>query len=111
MTEPQTFIINDKKTTTTMAETKWNDPKSMSMTFKVEANEESVAFFQRMQREWKEREDAFKERIKQLFDENIGVGGDKAEEAYNQVLQVFSIGYQHGWNDLYSLHKDKEGEQ
>ncbi len=91
--------------------TKWNDHKSMSMSFKVEPTEESVAFFQRMTQELKEREDAFKERIKQLFDEEIGVGGDKADEAYNQILQVFAIGYQHGWNDLYSLHKDKENKQ
>ena len=87
---------------------KWNDPSSMSFTFDMKPDEESKAFFQRMLDEYKERDEAFKERIKQLFDEHIGVGGEKADEAYSQVLQVFAIGYQCGWNDLYSLNK-KEG--
>ena len=89
--------------------TKWNDKKNMSLSFKVEPNEEAKAFFERMQKELTECEEAFKKRIKQLFDEEIGVGGEKADEAYKQILQVFAIGYQHGWNDLYSLHKAKEG--
>lgn len=81
----------------------------MTLSFKVEPDEEASAFFERIQKDLTEREESFKKRIKQLFDEEIGVGGDKAEEAYNQILQVFTIGYQHGWNDLYSLHKAKEG--
>lgn len=88
--------------------TKWNDKENMSVSFRVEPNEEAKAFFERMQKELTEREEAFKKRIKQLFDEEIGVGGDKADEAYKQILQVFTIGYQHRWNDLYSLHKAKE---
>lgn len=92
--------------------TKWNDKKNISLSFKVEPSEEAKAFFERMQKELTEREEAFKKRIKQLFDEEIGVGGDKADEAYKQIYkqipQVFTIGYQHGWNDLYSLHKAKE---
>ena len=84
---------------------KWNDPSSMSFTFDMEPNEEAKAFFERMNKEYKEREAAFKERIKQLFDEHIGVGGEKADEAYKQILQVFTIGYQCGWSDLYSLSK------
>ena len=87
---------------------KWNDPSSMSFTFDMKPNEESRAFFERMMNEYKERDEAFKERIKQLFDEHIGVGGEKADEAYNQVLQVFAIGYQCGWNDLYSIKKKKD---
>ena len=84
--------------------TDWNDKKNKTLTFRVEPNEEAKAFFERMQKEQTEREEAFKKRIKQLFDEEIGVGGDKADKAYKQVLQVFTIGYQHGWNDLYSLY-------
>ena len=80
----------------------------MSLSFKVEPNEEAKTFFERMQKELTEREEAFKKRIKQLFDEEIEVGGDKADEAYSKILQVFAIGYQHGWNDLYSLHQTKE---
>ena len=88
--------------------TKWNDKENMSVSFKVEPNEEAKAFFERMHKEMTEREEAFKKRIKQLFDEEIGVKGDKADEAYKQILQVFTIGYQHGWNDLYSLLNKKE---
>ena len=88
--------------------TKWNDKENMSLSFRVEPSEEAKAFFERMQKELTEREEAFKKRIKQLFDEKIGVGGDKADEVYKQILQVFAIGYQHGWNDLYSLHNAKE---
>jgi hypothetical protein len=88
--------------------TKWNDKENMSVSFMVEPNEEAKAFFERMQKEQTEREEAFKKRIKQLFDEEIGVKGDKADEAYKQILQVFTIGYQHGWNDLHSLLNKKE---
>ena len=48
-------------------------------------------------------EEAYKERIRQLFDEHINIDGKAADEAYNQILQVFAIGYQCGWNDHYSL--------
>ena len=88
--------------------TKWNDKENMSISFKVEPNEEAKAFFERMQKEQTEREEAFKKRIKQLFDEEIRVEGDKADEAYKKILHVFIIGYQHGWNDLYSLLNKKE---
>ena len=89
--------------------TEWNDKENVTLSFRVEPSEEAKAFFERMQKELTEREEAFKKRIKQLFDEIIKVEGDKADKAYNQILQVFTIGYQHGWNDLYSLHKAKEG--
>lgn len=87
---------------------KWNDKKNLEMTFKVEPNEEAKAFFERMLKESTELEESFKKRIKQLFDEEIEVGGVKADEAYKQILQVFTIGYQHGWNDHYSLYKDDD---
>lgn len=83
----------------------------MTFSFSVEQNEQAIDFFKRMQEELVEHEEAFRQRIKQLFDENIGVEGEKADEAYNQVLQVFAIGYQHGWNDLYSIHHEKGGKQ
>lgn len=88
--------------------TKWNDKKNMTLSFNVEPNEEAKAFFERMVKEQTEREEAIKKRVKQLFDEEIAVGGDKSDEAYKQILQVFALGYQHGWNDLYSLHNAKE---
>ena len=82
---------------------KWNDPSAMTLTFQVEASEDVKAFFDRMQKESKETEEAYKERIRQLFDEHINIDGKADDETYNQVLQVFAIGYQCGWNDHYSL--------
>lgn len=90
---------------------KWNETGNMSFTFDMQPNEEMKEFFQRMQKEFKDRETAFKERIKQLFDERIKVEGKKADEAYNTVLQVFADGYQCGWNDLYSIIKDQNKNQ
>lgn len=82
---------------------KWNDPSAMTLTFQVEASEDAKAFFDRMLKEDKEREEAYKERIRQLFNEHINIDEDVADELYNKVLQVFAIGYQCGWNDHYSL--------
>ena len=50
---------------------KWNDPSAMTLTFQVEASEDVKAFFDRMQKESKETEEAYKERIRQLFNEHI----------------------------------------
>ena len=86
---------------------KWNDPSAMSLTFQVEASEDMKAFFDRMQKESKEKEEAYKERIRQLFNEHINIDGETADEFYNKILQVFAIGYQCGWNDHYSLFTSK----
>ena len=83
--------------------TEWNDPSAMTLTFQVEASEDMKAFFDRMQKESKEKEEAYKERIRQLFNEHINIDGEAAVEFYNKILQVFAIGYQCGWNDHYSL--------
>lgn len=91
--------------------TKWNDKKATTLTFSIEANEDAKVFFERMKKKLTEGEEAFKQRIKQLFDEEIGVGGVMADKAYEQVLRVFAIGYQHGWNDLCSLHKAHGAEE
>lgn len=87
---------------------KWNDKKNWSTAFYMEVSEETKAFFERMDKEAKEREDAIRERIQQLFDEYIKVDGEKRDEAYCQIRQVFAIGYQLGWNDHYSLFNNKE---
>ena len=88
--------------------TEWNNKKNMNITFKIEPNEDAKAFFERMMKDFVAREEMFKKRIKQLFDEEIGFEGEEAAKAYNKILQVFAIGYQHGWNDLHSLHMVKK---
>ena len=83
--------------------TEWNDPSATTLTFQVEASEDMKAFFDRMLKESKEKEEAYKERIRQLFKEHINIDEGTTDEVYNQILQVFAIGYQCGWNDHYSL--------
>lgn len=87
--------------------TEWNNKKNMNITFKIEPNEDAKAFFERMMKDFVAREEMFKKRIKQLFDEEIEIEGE-ATKSYNKILQVFAIGYQHGWNDLHSLHMVKK---
>lgn len=87
----------------------WNDEKNISLTFDVKADEQMRDFVDRMRKEHVEREEAFRQRIKQLFDEEIDVGGKNKGAAYQQVLQVFFLGYQHGWNDLKSLYDRTAG--
>lgn len=77
--------------------------RSISMSFNIKADEKAVDFFNRTIKEFKDFEKAINERMIQLFDENIGVGGEKADEAYKKVLKVFMLGYGHGWNDRKEL--------
>ena len=89
----------------------WNDTKNMSLTFGVKADENMKDFVDRMYRENVDREEAFKRRIKQLFDEYIEVGGEKKDEAYQQILSVFGCGYQNGWADFKSLYDNVKGKE
>ena len=91
----------------------WNNPKNISMSFKLEADEKTVDFFNRTMKELEDFEKAVNKRMIQLFDENINIGGEKAdEEAYKQVLKVFMLGYGHGWNDCKTLFdKIRNGEE
>jgi hypothetical protein len=81
----------------------WTNKGNISMSFDIKADEKAVDFFNRTMKELKDFEKAINERMIQLFDENIGVGGEKADEAYKQVLKVFMLGYGHGWNDRKEL--------
>ena len=86
-----------------MTMTKWNDNIDMTLSFLMETNEESKAYFDRMLREMKDKETSIRERIEQLFGEYIQIGGEERDEVYQEVLQVFAIGYKLGWNDHYSI--------
>ena len=81
----------------------WNDTKNLSMSFGVKPNEEAMDYFNRIIDDFRGFEEAINARMKQLFDENISVGGELKDEVYNQVLKVFMLGYGHGWNDYKSL--------
>lgn len=71
------------------------------MTFDLKVDEETQAFFKRMSEEHKAFEDAVRERIQQLFDEYVKLGGEKKDEAYVMIRNIFSVGYQLGWNDCF----------
>ena len=87
----------------------WNDTKNLSMSFDLKSNEAAVDFFNRTINDIQDFEQAINARMKQLFDENIGIGGEKSKEAYNQVLKIFMLGYGFGWNDYKALvDKDKK---
>jgi hypothetical protein len=83
----------------------WNDNIDKTLSFKMEVNEEGKAYFERMLKEMKDKETAIRERIEQLFGEYVMIGGEKKDEAYQDLLQLFAIGYQLGWNDRHSLDK------
>lgn len=86
----------------------WNDNIDTTLSFKMEVNEEGKAYFERMLKDMKDKETAIRERIEQLFGEYV-IYGEKKDEAYQDLLKLFAIGYQLGWNDRHSLDK-KEGD-
>lgn len=83
----------------------WNDTKILSMSFDLKQNEAAVDFFNRIISDVQDFEQAINDRMKQLFDENVVLGGEKSKEAYNQILKIFMLGYGHGWNDYKELSK------
>ena len=71
-----------------------------SISFDIPCDEKTMDFFKRMQEEHVEAEKAIQERIKQLLDEFVDVVDKTTDQkAYSQVLKIFGIGYQLGWND------------
>ena len=71
-----------------------------TISFDIQCDEKAMDFFKRMQEEHVEAEKAIQERIKQLLDEFVDVVDKTTDQkAYSQVLKIFGIGYQLGWND------------
>ena len=71
-----------------------------TISFDITCDENTMDFFKRMQEEHVETQKAIQQRIKQLLDEFVDVVDKTTEQkAYDQVLKIFSIGYQLGWND------------
>lgn len=68
--------------------------------FELPVNEHTIAFFKRMHNEHVELEQAFMNRIKQLFDEHIEIGGEDGGKAYNDLIRLFALGYRLGWNEM-----------
>lgn len=89
---------------------KWDDKENLHLTFDMPADERMEDFVDRMAKEHAERREAFARRIKQLFDEKVELEGPRKDEAYRQLLNLFSVGYQCGWADLKRL-QDKAREK
>lgn len=78
-----------------------------SVTFQMEVDEDAKAFFERTLKEHESLEKAAKERIRQLFDEYVSLDGKEKDKAFFQLLHLFSIGYQLGWNDCHRINEEK----
>lgn len=80
---------------------------SWSVTFQIEADEKTKDFFARMEKEHKELEIAVRERIVLLFHEFVTLEGP-VKIAEKKFLDLFSIGYQLGWNDCHEVRNKTE---
>ena len=74
----------------------WDNKGSISMSFDIKADEKAVDFFNRTMKELKDFEKAINERMIQLFDENIGVGGartssDQTASASKSTIKCWRI--------------------
>ena len=78
------------------------------MSFNLKVDEESAPkTFNKLMEEFDTFEAAMEERIKHLFKTHVTVSGPEKDAAYQQLLELFSIGYQCGWNDYKSLSDEK----
>lgn len=90
----------------------WNNdnPNTVKISFDIKMNEDIKDFITRMDAEFKSHELVMRKRIEQLFREWSNIDKvDIPKELYDQLLGLFTAGYQLGWNDHYNLTKeDKE---
>jgi hypothetical protein len=80
--------------------------KNRSMSFDIKVDEEDARImdqFKMLAEECDTFEKAIAERIEYLFNAHVKVDGKEKDAAYQQLLQLFSIGYQCGWNDYKSI--------
>ena len=86
-----------------MSNDNWKN-KSMSFDLKVDDKDgKLLGYFKRLQDEHIAFEKAIEERVKHLFKTHVTVSGPEKDAAYQQLLKLFSIGYQCGWNDYKSI--------
>ena len=76
------------------------------MSFDIKVDEEDARImgqFKMLAEECDTFEKAIGERIEYLFNAHVEVDGKKKDTAFQQLLQLFSIGYKCGWNDYKSI--------
>lgn len=84
-----------------MSNENWKNP---SMSFDLTVDAESVLkTFNKLMEDFGTFEAAIEERVKHLFKTHVTVSGPEKDAAYQQLLKLFSIGYQCGWNDYKSI--------
>ena len=89
-------------------ENKNNAFPNYSVTFQMEADEKAREFYEKMMREHEDLKAAVRQRIIRLFDEFVTVDGEKKDEVYWQLTNIFGIGYQLGWNDCHDVYDAKD---
>ena len=84
-----------------MSNENWKNP---SMSFDLAVDAESVPKkLNKLIEDFDTFEAAIEERLKYLFKTHVTVSGPEKDAAYQQLLKLFSIGYQCGWNDYKSI--------
>lgn len=75
------------------------------MSFTAEDSKEGKTMeqFKILAEEFDTFEKAIAERMEHLFNAHVKVGGEEKDAAYQQLLQLFSLGYQCGWNDYKNI--------
>ena len=79
--------------------------KNKPMSFNLKVDEGNVPeIFNKLMEDFDTFEAAIiEERIKHLLKTHVTVSGPEKDAAYQQLLKLFSIGYQCGWNDYKSI--------
>ena len=88
----------------------WNNdnPKTVEYSWKIEGGEGINDFIKRMDAEFKSHELVMRKRIEHLFREWSNIDKvDIPKELYDQLLELFTAGYQLGWNDHYNLTREE----
>lgn len=90
-----------------MADWNNNNPKTISMSFSVETEEETVDFFKRLKNDLESNKEILEKRIEQLFDEFVLLDPKAPQDVRERLFRIFCSGYQLGWNDHQELAREK----
>lgn len=90
-----------------MADWNNNNPKTISMSFRIEPEEEAKEFFKQLKNDLESNEEILKKRIEQLFDEFVLLDPKAPQKIREGLFGIFCSGYQLGWNDHQELAREK----
>lgn len=78
-----------------------------TMSFSIENNQELTDFMKKTCEQFKDFEELIRARITQLFDEHIDLP-QELQEIGIPLMNLFSLGYQLGWNDHKNIEHGNE---